>query len=273
MHVEHASFWWPAPADEPPAAACIRPRRAARRPRPHAAAAAAPVLADVCLRDVRRGEFDGHGRGRRRQVGAAARAARRARPRRRCRVAGPLSYAPQSARIAAASVRENVLSARRSSARGTRRRSRSCALADDLSRLARRRPHRDRRALSLSRAARRRGSGGARATYARAAVALLDDPLAAVDPAVARHSRALRVRGALRASRAAVFLVTHDEHALHRAHRSCNLPGDGRCVLVEPPPPPPPPRALPASNGTSVSASNSCAAASARVFVTRRPSR
>uniref|UniRef100_A0A6P4DXN6 Probable multidrug resistance-associated protein lethal(2)03659 n=1 Tax=Drosophila rhopaloa TaxID=1041015 RepID=A0A6P4DXN6_DRORH len=131
------------------------------------------------------------------------------------KVNGSMSYAPQEPWLFSGTVRQNILFGQPMDHQRYAKVVENCALTRDFELL----PLKDKtmvgeRGASLSGGQRARISL-ARAVYREASIYLLDDPLSAVDPHVARHLFEQCVRGFLRGS--TVVLVTHQLQFLQHA--------------------------------------------------------
>ena len=124
-----------------------------------------------------------------------------------CNVRLEVAYAPQEAVIASGTVRENILYGRRFDAARYAAVLHACALETDLAQLAAGDQTRvGEKGVTLSGGQRQRVAL-ARACYSPAPIVLLDDPLSAVDRAVAHHLFRHVLRGWLR--HRTVVCVTH----------------------------------------------------------------
>eukprot|EP00927_Polykrikos_kofoidii_P042178 TRINITY_DN36031_c0_g1_i1.p1 TRINITY_DN36031_c0_g1~~TRINITY_DN36031_c0_g1_i1.p1 ORF type:complete len:1295 (-),score=157.05 TRINITY_DN36031_c0_g1_i1:98-3481(-) len=149
---------------------------------------------------------------------------------------GVVGYAPQNPWIISGTLRSNILSGRPiDDGKWYGEVIAACGLEEDLAQIG---PSGDEteigeRGVNLSGGQRAR-VGLARAVYAKPDVALLDDPLAAVDPAVNEHLVAACIRGkALRSS--AVVLCTHQESVFPLADLLLLLNEDGTVRACGPP--------------------------------------
>ncbi|KAK3267686.1 hypothetical protein CYMTET_23772 [Cymbomonas tetramitiformis] len=143
-------------------------------------------------------------------------------------VHGRVAYSPQESWILAGSVKYNVLyGGLVYDLRRYRIAMAACALRRDVSHL----PRKDNTdigemGVNLSGGQKARVSL-ARVVYSNPDVALLDDPLAAVDATVAAHLFHAAVRGELANRGTAVVLVTHQQQFLHLADKLMVLRADG----------------------------------------------
>ncbi|KAK3287519.1 hypothetical protein CYMTET_4965 [Cymbomonas tetramitiformis] len=140
---------------------------------------------------------------------------------------GKVGYAPQESWIMAGTLQSNVTLGASGQLHAARYRAvlEACELVDDIRQLA----HGDEteigeKGVNLSGGQKARVTL-ARVLYAQPALALLDDPLAAVDPSVANHLFHTAIRQGL--SRTAVVLVTHQQQFARHADRLLMLNADG----------------------------------------------
>eukprot|EP00928_Gymnodinium_smaydae_P030744 TRINITY_DN22775_c0_g5_i1.p1 TRINITY_DN22775_c0_g5~~TRINITY_DN22775_c0_g5_i1.p1 ORF type:complete len:1287 (-),score=253.78 TRINITY_DN22775_c0_g5_i1:310-4032(-) len=150
--------------------------------------------------------------------------------------AGSIGYAPQTPWITAGSLRSNVLiGADTFDQAWYDAVIHACGLEEDLRQLGELGDETEigDRGVNLSGGQRAR-VGLARAVHARPQVALLDDPLAAVDPAVAAHLVRHCLRGKV-LSTAAVVLCTHQENVFALADTLLLLDESGRVRACGPP--------------------------------------
>jgi len=145
------------------------------------------------------------------------------------RLRGSVAYAPQAPWIMAGTLRSNILFGSPMERTWYQQVIEACCLLDDIKQLG---PLGDEteigeRGVNLSGGQRAR-VGLARAVYAKPAICLLDDPLAAVDPAVARHLVGQCITGSVLSS-AAVVLCTHQVGVYSLANQLLML-GEGGTV-------------------------------------------
>jgi len=148
---------------------------------------------------------------------------------------GSLAYAPQAPWIYAGTLRSNVLAGSACDDAWYEKVISACGLKADLAQLG---PLGDlteigERGVNLSGGQRAR-VGLARAVYSRPALALLDDPLSAVDPAVAAHLVRMCLRGEVLES-SAVLLCTHHESVFPLADVLLLLDENGAVRACGPP--------------------------------------
>jgi ATP-binding cassette subfamily C (CFTR/MRP) protein 4 len=150
-------------------------------------------------------------------------------------VRGSIGYAPQSPWIMAGTLRSNVTLDESFDDKWYREVIAACGLMQDIRQLGEAGDLTEigERGTNLSGGQKAR-VGLARAVYAKPAIVLLDDPLAAVDPAVAAHLIKRCIRGEVLKS-SVVVLCTHQESVFPLADKLLLLDQEGRPRACGPP--------------------------------------